>query len=98
MGKSKPAPKPAAPELPARVLGRAVRQQRKLLGLTQEELGLHANVGLAFLYELETGKPTVRLDKVLAVLEVLGISVGLALAGPGRPAGKFHVQLPKVES
>lgn len=61
----------------ARTLGQAVRAQRKLLGLTQAVLARHAGVGLAFLYELETGKPTVRLDKLLAVLEVLGIRVTL---------------------
>lgn len=80
---------------PAQVLGAAVRRQRKLLGLTQEELALHAGVGLAFLYELETGKPTVRLDKVLAVLRVLGIGVGLSLARPGSPAGTIHSELPE---
>lgn len=61
----------------ARTLGQAVRAQRKVLRLTQAELARHAGVGLAFLYELEMGKPTVRLDKLLAVLEVLGIRVTL---------------------
>lgn len=77
---------------PAQVLGRAVREQRKRLTLTQEELALHAGVGLAFLYQLESGKPTVRLDKVLAVLEVLGLRVTLSLARPGSPAGAIHFE------
>jgi len=34
-----------------------------------------AGVGLAFLYELEHGKPTVRLDRVMAVLAVLGLEL-----------------------
>jgi hypothetical protein len=37
---------------------------------------------VAFLYELETGKPTVRLDKVLSVLSVLGLSLRLAEGAP----------------
>jgi len=34
-----------------------------------------AAVGLAFLYELEHGKPTVRMDKVIAVLGALGLEL-----------------------
>ena len=75
---------------PTLVLGRLVRGQRKLLCLTQEELALHAGVGLAFLYELETGKRTVRIDKVLAVLEALGLSLTVSLAQPNRPAGTIR--------
>lgn len=44
-------------------------------------LARYAGCGLAFLYELEASKPTVRLDKVLAVLEVLGLTLKLE---PGR--------------
>jgi len=80
---------------PTQVLGRAVRQQRRLLGLTQQALAERANVGLAFLYELETGKPTVRWDKVLAVLEVLGIRLTLSLARPDAPAGTISSELPE---
>lgn len=81
----------------AAALAAAVRQQRKLLGLTQEALAEHAEVGLAFLYDLERGKPTVRLDKVLAVLRVLGIRVTLALARPDAPAGSVTSELPERE-
>jgi y4mF family transcriptional regulator len=59
-------------------LGAALRARRKSLGLTQEELCRLAGCGLAFLYELESGKATVRLDKVLAVLGVLGLELALA--------------------
>jgi y4mF family transcriptional regulator len=58
-------------------LGLALRNRRRALGLTQEELGRLAGCGLAFLYELESGKPTVRLDKLLAVLRVLGFELSL---------------------
>lgn len=88
------ATKVPARETPSLALGRAVRRQRRLLGLTQQELALHARVGLAFLYQLETGKPTVRLDKVMAVLEVLGVVITLSLANPTRPAGTIRNELP----
>jgi hypothetical protein len=40
-----------------------------------------AGVGPAFLYSLEHGKPTVRIDKVLAVMTVLGLELHVR---PGR--------------
>jgi HTH-type transcriptional regulator/antitoxin HipB len=86
---------PARDASPTVALGEAVRRQRKLLGLTQDELARHAAVGLAFLYELERGKPTVRLDKVLAVLRVLGVRVTLSLARPDAPAGTLRSELPE---
>jgi y4mF family transcriptional regulator len=62
---------------PAARLGAALRNRRRSLGLTQQELARLAGCGLAFLYELESGKQTVRLDKVLGVLAVLGLSLAL---------------------
>lgn len=50
-----------------------VRRRRKLLRLTQKELADLAECGPDFLYDLERGKPTVRLDKLVPVLEVLGL-------------------------
>ncbi len=64
-------------------LGRAVRGQRKALGLTQKQLGQLAGCGWAFLYLLESGKPTVRLDKVLDVLIVLGLQLRLETGKAG---------------
>ena len=45
---------------------------RKAAGLTQVELADRAGVGLRFIREPEQGKPTVRLDKVKKVLDLLG--------------------------
>ena len=52
-----------------------IRGRRRQLGLGQIEVCDLAGVGPAFLYQLEHGKPTVRLDKLLAVLEVLGLEL-----------------------
>lgn len=54
-------------------LGAAVRAARKAQGLRQDELAGAAGVGVRFLVELERGKPSVQLDKVLAVLAALGL-------------------------
>lgn len=56
-------------------LGKAVRKQRKLDGLTLAEAAGLTNVGVRFLSELENGKPTVRLDKLLRVLNALGLQL-----------------------
>ena len=53
-------------------LGEALRTARKQLGLTQSQLALAAGVGLRFIVELEAGKPTLRLEHVLRVVEALG--------------------------
>jgi len=72
---------PAGPESAARALGQAVRARRRALGLDQLVLCDLAGVGPAFLYSLEHGKPSVRLDKVVAVLAVLGLELHVR---PGR--------------
>jgi len=49
-----------------------LRAARKQLGLTQAELALAAGVGLRFMVDLESGKPTVRLETVMRVIDALG--------------------------
>ena len=56
-------------------LGEELRARRKLLRLTQAELSALAGCGPDFLYDLERGKPTIRLDKLIPVLEVLGLEL-----------------------
>ncbi len=53
-------------------LGAAVNAARKNLGLTQPQLALAAGVGVRFIVELEAGKPTIRLDALLKVINALG--------------------------
>ena len=53
-------------------LGTALRTARKHLGLTQPQLALAAGVGTRFIVDLESGKPTVRLEHVLRVIDALG--------------------------
>jgi HTH-type transcriptional regulator / antitoxin HipB len=53
-------------------IGSTIRDERKALGLRQDELAAASGVGLRFLVELERGKPTVQMSKVLDVLAALG--------------------------
>ena len=69
-------------ESPYEILARALRQRRKALGLTQAELGALAGCGRLFVGRLETCKSSLRMDKVLDVLEVLGLRFELH-TGPG---------------
>ena len=58
-------------------LGDRIQYYRKKQSLTQEELALLANVGRRFVIELEQGKETAQLGKVLQVLHALGVGVQL---------------------
>jgi y4mF family transcriptional regulator len=52
-------------------IGNAVRLARKKLALTQPELVLVARVGVRFIVDLEAGKPTIQLERMLRVLHAL---------------------------
>lgn len=58
-----------------------VRSHRKALGLRQDQLAAAAGVGVRFLVDLEAGKATAQLGKVLAVLDSLGLDVELKARG-----------------
>lgn len=58
-------------------LGDALRATRKQLGLTQPQLALAAGVGVRFIVDLESGKPTLRLENVLRVIDALGGEIQL---------------------
>ena len=56
----------------AEELGNAIRDARKKANLTQAELAFAAGVGLRFISELEGGKPTAQIGKIMQVLAALG--------------------------
>ena len=58
-----------------KTIGELVRETRKAMGVTQKDLALTSGTGLRFIIELEQGKPTCQLGKVLTVLHTLGIKV-----------------------
>jgi y4mF family transcriptional regulator len=57
-----------------------VRQRRKRLGVTQQALAHMAGCGPVFVYNIEHGKPSLRLDKLLDVLDVLGLELVVTAA------------------
>ena len=56
-------------------LGLIVLRERKAQKLRQAELAAAAGVGIRFIVDLEAGKPTLQLEKVLRVLATLGCDV-----------------------
>lgn len=62
----------------AKDLGLLVRDRRKQLKLTQDELARRLGVGRLWVLQLERGKPTAQLGLVLAALNDLGIPLQIA--------------------
>lgn len=58
-------------------LGNYIKQTRKSQGLTQAELAMTANVGVRFLVDLENGKETAQVGKVLKICQMLGLKLDL---------------------
>jgi len=58
-----------------------VKERRKILKFTQNDLAEKAGVGLRFILELEQGKQTLRLDKVDQVLSLFGYRMGPVKVG-----------------
>jgi y4mF family transcriptional regulator len=75
-------------------LGETLRTARKQLGLTQPRLALAAGVGVRFIVDLEAGKPTLRLENVLRVIDALGGEIQLSglpsFAANDRSEGSDH--------
>lgn len=76
-------------------LAAIVSVRREELDLRQSELADLAGCSTRFVHAVETGKPTVQLDKLLTVLRVLGLhlSVERGQHGEGVTAGAELVAL-----
>ena len=56
-------------------LGAIIRDHRKRLALTQLDVAGLGNTGNRFIVDVENGKPTVQLQKVLDLMHLLGLEV-----------------------
>lgn len=74
-------------------VGHLVRATRIGLGLSQGSLAMVAGTGLRFIIDLEKGKPTCQIEKVLTVLHTLGIRLTLA-----SPLAEVNQQLAEAET
>lgn len=58
-------------------LGKLIRAHRKAQSATQAEFAALCGVGVRFISDLENGKPTIQLSKVLHVLGCLGLDIAI---------------------
>jgi DNA-binding XRE family transcriptional regulator len=61
--------------------GASLRQRRRKLGLSQDELALSIGVNRKVIGQLEGGKETVRLEIALNAARALGLNVGVEARG-----------------
>ena len=67
-------------------LAHDVRSRRVALKLGQQELAELSGTSIRFVRSLEHGNTTVQMDKVLAVLEALGLDLRVDVRTVGWPA------------
>jgi len=68
-------------------VGAAIRAKRVAIGMRQEQLAALAGVGARFLSEVENGKASAEIGKVLQVLKRLGLEVSITPRGGGAANG-----------
>ncbi|MFC1595766.1 helix-turn-helix transcriptional regulator [Candidatus Margulisiibacteriota bacterium] len=61
----------------AKDIGCLLRSKRKELGINQAVAAGMCNTGVRFFSELENGKPTLEIDKVLHVLRSFGFTINV---------------------
>ena len=64
-------------------LGNLIRNVRKQQGLTQSDLAIACQVGVRFIVDLENGKETAQVGKVLRVCNMLGFKLNIELPKMG---------------
>lgn len=62
-------------------IGFIVRSRRTELHMTQSQLANMSGVGTRFISDLENGKPTMQVGKVLNFLNLLGLDVSISVRG-----------------
>ena len=70
-------------------LGKLVQQTRRDQSLLQSDIAGLAGTGNRFIVDLERGKPTLQLQKVLDVLDLMGLEVII-------PVSYTHLTLPTI--
>jgi y4mF family transcriptional regulator len=56
-------------------LGTSIRDRRQSLKITQKDLAMTSDTGIRFIIDVEKGKPTCQIGKILQLLQSLGMTV-----------------------
>jgi len=62
------------------MIGELIRRERRRQGLTIEQISVVSGVGRRAISEIERGKPTAEIGKVLALIGALGLRLDLRAA------------------
>ena len=82
--------------LTAEQIGKAVRYHRRCGGLSQRDLADLAGVGKTSVFDIEKGKPTIRLATLVAVLRVLECATAHSVCCAVQPGKQSKSQCQKV--
>ena len=65
-------------------LGQAIRDARKARGMTQQDLADATGLSREYIHQLEAGRPTQQLERLVRTLNSLGIDLVAQPRGPRR--------------
>jgi HTH-type transcriptional regulator/antitoxin HipB len=65
------------------LFGNIIREERKKRNLTQTQLGDLSGTSINFISQIEAGKETAHIGKVLKVLQVLGVQLEVVYGSKG---------------
>lgn len=65
------------------ILGHAIESERKKRRLTQTQLAELSNSSINFISQIESGKTTAQIGKVLEVLKLLGLQLNIEKGSAG---------------
>lgn len=66
-------------ETSAAVIGRVLREARERAGVTQQDVALRARMDRAYLSEVENGKRSLSVDRLLRICRAIGVQPGTIL-------------------
>jgi HTH-type transcriptional regulator / antitoxin HipB len=67
----------------AESLGRILQQARLLAGLSQRELAQRLGATQKYVWELESGKPSILMDRLFAAMRETGMELTATITPPG---------------
>lgn len=62
-------------------LGKIIRNRRKELNYTQAFLSEYTGLSISFISDVERGKPTVEIGKVIQLTSILGLDINVDVRG-----------------
>jgi len=65
-----------------------IRERRRALHLTQQDLADLSGVSVRFIRDVEHGKASIQLDSLLAILRALGLQLNISVRSIPRTVGE----------